>query len=126
KGFLDVGAAFVADAQSPVLVQPRKAALDDPVLASERGRVRALWPGDLRLDVTATQFAAALPRVVSAVAEQPARADGGHGLGPPLRHVQEAALAGLDGAAVCVEEGNVEAVPHRLVRPCVRVTVGPA
>jgi hypothetical protein len=32
---VDVGAAFVTDAQSPVLVQPADRALDDPALAAE-------------------------------------------------------------------------------------------
>jgi hypothetical protein len=35
EGFVDVGAAFVADAQAPVLMQPGQGALDDPALAAE-------------------------------------------------------------------------------------------
>ena len=86
KGFLDVGAAFVADAQSPVLVQPRKAALDDPVLASERGRVRALWPGDFRLDVTATQFAAAA--VTHRLVRPGSASPSGHHISPALKRLR--------------------------------------
>jgi hypothetical protein len=35
KGFVDVGAAFVADAEAAVLVEPADRALDDPTLAAE-------------------------------------------------------------------------------------------
>ena len=52
--FVDVVAAFVADAQAAVLVQPGDRALDDPALAAEPGAVTALGPGDLRLDVAPT------------------------------------------------------------------------
>jgi hypothetical protein len=79
---VDVGAAFVADAQSPVLVQPGDRALDDPALASEPGAVRALWPRDLRLDAALAELAAALPRVVGAVAEQLAWAAAGSAAAP--------------------------------------------
>jgi hypothetical protein len=59
---VDVGASFVADAKSPVLVQPGNRALDDPALLAEPGAVRALRPGDPRLDVTAAQLGAPLAR----------------------------------------------------------------
>ena len=35
EGLVDVGAAFIADAQAAVLVQPGDRALDDPALAAE-------------------------------------------------------------------------------------------
>jgi hypothetical protein len=35
EGFVDVGAAFVADAEAAVLVQPCEGAFDDPALAAE-------------------------------------------------------------------------------------------
>jgi hypothetical protein len=48
--FVDVVAAFVADAQAAVLVQPGDRALDDPALLAEPGAVRRLGSGDPRLD----------------------------------------------------------------------------
>ena len=39
EGFVDVGAAFVTDAQAAVLVQPGDRALDDPPLFAEAGSV---------------------------------------------------------------------------------------
>jgi hypothetical protein len=35
EGLVDVGAAFVADAETPVVVQPGEGAFDDPALAAE-------------------------------------------------------------------------------------------
>ncbi len=70
---MDVVAAFVADAQAPVLVQPSDRAFHDPTLLAEAGAVRALRPGDLRLDAPPAQLAAPVARVVSAVAVQLAR-----------------------------------------------------
>jgi hypothetical protein len=70
---VDVVAAFVADAQAAVLVQPGDRALDDPTLGAQPGAVLALRPGDLRLDAAATQLAPALARVVGAVAVERAR-----------------------------------------------------
>jgi hypothetical protein len=70
---MDVVAAFVADAQPSVLVQPRDRPLDDPALAAKPGAVVALWPGDLRLDVTPAQLTASFARVVSAIAVEAAR-----------------------------------------------------
>jgi len=74
EGFVDVVSAFVADAEAPVLVQPGDGALDDPALLAEPGTVRALRPGDLRLNAAAVQLAAAVARVVGAIAIQLARA----------------------------------------------------
>src|SRR5439155_3104058 len=72
--FVDVVAAFVSDPQLPVLVQPGDGALDDPTLLAESGAMRGLGSGDLRLDAAPPQLAAALARVVGAVAVQLARA----------------------------------------------------
>ena len=77
EGFVDVVAAFVADAEAPVLVQPGDRALDDPALLAEPGAVPGLRPGDLRLNVAAAQLDAALARVVGAVAVEPFRAAAG-------------------------------------------------
>ena len=74
EGFVDVGAAFVADAEAAVLMQPGDRSLDDPAASAEPGSVRPFWPGDLRLDVPSAQFVLSLPRVVGAVAVQRARA----------------------------------------------------
>jgi hypothetical protein len=71
--FVDVVAALVADPQPSVLVQPGDRALDDPSRCAEAGAVPALGPGDLRLNVTPAQFAAALAGVVGTVAVQAAR-----------------------------------------------------
>jgi hypothetical protein len=64
EGFMDVVAALAADAQPPVLVEPGDRALDYPAFRPKAGSVPALGPRDLRLNVTATQFSAALARVV--------------------------------------------------------------
>ena len=52
---MDVVAAFVADAQPAVLVQPGECALNDPALAAEPGTVRTLGLGDPRLDAAGAQ-----------------------------------------------------------------------
>lgn len=43
---MDLGPAFVADAQAAVLVQPGDRALDDPALLAETGAVWLLRPRD--------------------------------------------------------------------------------
>ena len=73
---MDVIAAFVADSQPPVLVQPGDRALDDPALRPEPRAVVALRPSDLRPDVPATQLGAPFARVVCAVAVQRPRTGG--------------------------------------------------
>ena len=70
---MDVVAALVADAQTPVLMQPRDRALDDPSLRPKAGSVSTLRPGDLCLDTAAAQLATGLARVVGTVAVQAAR-----------------------------------------------------
>jgi hypothetical protein len=70
---VDVGAAFVADAQAAVLVQPGDRALDDPALLAEPGAVWLLRPRDRGADPAGAQLAAVAAGVVGAVAEQPPR-----------------------------------------------------
>jgi hypothetical protein len=65
---VDVVAAFVADAQAAVLVQPGDRALDHPTLLAEPGTVLSLAPGDPGLDAATAQLALALAGVVGAVA----------------------------------------------------------
>ena len=57
---MDVVAAFVADAQTAVLVEPGDCSLDDPAVFAEPGAVLALWPGDLRADAAGPEIAAGL------------------------------------------------------------------
>jgi hypothetical protein len=56
---VDVGAAFVADAQAAALVQPADRALDDPALAAESGAMLALRSSDGRPGPSSAQFPAA-------------------------------------------------------------------
>jgi hypothetical protein len=56
EGFVDVGAAFVADAEASVLVQPGEGALDDPALAAESGSVWCVAFGDERPDAAGAEF----------------------------------------------------------------------
>ena len=70
---MDVCAAFVADAQAAVLVQPADRALDDPALFAETGAVRLFRPWDGGADPAGTQFLPVAAGVVGAVAEQPLR-----------------------------------------------------
>jgi hypothetical protein len=75
--FVDVVAAFVADAQATVLVQPGDRALNDPALLAEPGAVRCFGGGDPRLDAAAAELAPSLARVVGAVAVEPFRSAAG-------------------------------------------------
>ena len=68
---MDVGAAFVAHAQSSVLVEPGDRALDDPALLAEPGAVRLLRSRDRGANPAGAQFLAVAAGVVGAVAEQP-------------------------------------------------------
>jgi hypothetical protein len=68
---VDVGAAFVADAEPSVLVQPADRALDDPALLAQP---RAVWlPGSWGrgADPACAQLGAVAAGVVGPVAEQP-------------------------------------------------------
>ena len=74
---MDVVAAFVADAQPPVLVQPGDGSFDDPPLLAEPGAVLRLRRGYPRLDATAAELAPSLAGVVGAVAVEPFRSPAG-------------------------------------------------
>ena len=70
---VDLGIALIADPQAPEVVQVRKAALDDPAVATESGAVLGATPGDHRLDVALRQQSAVLVVVIAAI--------GDHGVG---------------------------------------------
>jgi hypothetical protein len=74
---VDVGAAFVADAQTAVLVQPGDGALDDPALLTEPRPVLGIAAGDAGADSAGAELAAVVARVVGAVTE--------NALGPSAR-----------------------------------------
>ena len=84
EGFVDVVAAFPADAQAPEAVQPGDRPLDDPAESAQTGAVRLSPFGDRRLDAALPQEPAVLVVVVAAVGEEhvgsPARSadDSGH------------------------------------------------
>ena len=65
EGFVDVGAAFVADEQAFHSVEPAEGAFDDPAVAAEAGAVALVAVGEQRRDPT---FAKGLPVRVGAVA----------------------------------------------------------
>ena len=67
--FVDVGAAFVAQSESSVLVEPGDGAFDDPALAAEPGAVAAVDPGDLGFDAALLELFEDAVDVVAAVAE---------------------------------------------------------
>ena len=52
---MDVGAAFVAEPESAVLVEPGERSLDDPALAAETRAVRGALVSDDRPDSALTQ-----------------------------------------------------------------------
>jgi hypothetical protein len=66
---VDVGAAFVADPQSAMLVQPGDRALDDPALLAETGAVRGALLGDQRPYLSPSQMVACGLALVAAVAD---------------------------------------------------------
>ena len=70
---MNVGAALVADAQSPVLVQPADRALDDPALLAEARAVWLLGRRDRGADPASAQLLPVSAGVVGAVTEQPPR-----------------------------------------------------
>ena len=70
EGFVDVGASFVADAESSVLVEPGDGALDDPALAAEAGAARGAPGRDERGDAALEQLCVGGFVFVAAVAEQ--------------------------------------------------------
>ena len=72
--FVDVGSAFVAEAESAVLVEPGEGAFDDPALAADAGAVRGALVGDHGSDPLLSQPGLGGVGVVAAVAEQRTRA----------------------------------------------------
>ena len=67
---MDVGAAFVADVEAFVLVDPGEGALDRPAVVAETGAVRGQAARDHGLDPALPDQAAVLVVVVAAVGEQ--------------------------------------------------------
>ncbi len=70
---MDVGAAFVAESESAVLVEPGERSFDDPALAAETGAVRGALVGDDRPDSALAQLRFGRFGVIAAVAEQRTR-----------------------------------------------------
>jgi hypothetical protein len=83
EGFVDVGAAVVADEQPFELVQPGEGALDHPAVAAETGAMLCLAPGDLWPDPASSELAPLWPMVVGAI--------GGDSIGPSTRPADLAA-----------------------------------
>jgi hypothetical protein len=69
EGFVDVGAAFVADAEASVLVEPGDRALDDPALFAQAGSVLGALLGDDWADAAGSELAPVGARLVGAIAE---------------------------------------------------------
>lgn len=76
---MNVGAAFVAGAQSAVLMQPRDRAFDDPALRAQARAVRGALLRDQRPDLLAPQLLARCFALVAAISDDA----GGAALGPP-------------------------------------------
>ena len=70
EGFVDVGAAFVADEQSFHLVEPAEGAFDDPAVAAEAGAVAVVAVGEHGCDPALAERLPMLVGAVAAVAEQ--------------------------------------------------------
>jgi hypothetical protein len=68
---VDVGAAFVANAEASILVEPGDGAFDDPALFAQAGAVLGSLSGDAGADAAGTELAAVAARLVGAVAKQP-------------------------------------------------------
>jgi hypothetical protein len=66
---VDVGSAFVADAEASVLVQPGDRALDDPALLAQARAVLGSLLGDRGTDSAGSELAAVAARLVGAVSE---------------------------------------------------------
>jgi len=67
---VDVGAAFVAEPESSVLVEPGERALHNPALSAEPGTVLGARLRDHRFDLVCAQPRLGRLRLVAAVAEQ--------------------------------------------------------
>ena len=104
EGFVDLGAAVVADEQPLEVVQPGEGALDDPASTTEAGAVLGLAAGDLRLDPSLPELAPVLVVVVAAVC--------GHPVGPAAR-AADLAAHGRDSLDQRDQLGDVVAVAAR-------------
>ena len=67
---MDVGAAFVADAEAPVLVQPGEGAFDDPAFPAESRAVHGVTFGDDRPDAAGLESLPVRLGVVAAVGKE--------------------------------------------------------
>jgi hypothetical protein len=67
QALVEVGASFVADAESFELVEPGEGARDDPADPAEPGAVGNAASGDHRFDAALPEQAAVLVEVVAAV-----------------------------------------------------------
>ena len=56
EGLVDVGAAFVADAEAAVLVEPGEGSFDDPALAPESRAMGRISSGDEWSSAASTEF----------------------------------------------------------------------
>lgn len=68
---MKVGVALPADAQPPELVQPGKAALHHPALATEPRAVLFAAPGDQGLDAPGPKLAPVLVVVIAPIGKKP-------------------------------------------------------
>lgn len=67
---MDVGAAVVADEQTPELVQPGERPLDHPAKAAETGAMLGRAAGDHRFDPSLPELAPVASRVVGAIGDE--------------------------------------------------------
>jgi hypothetical protein len=70
EGFVDVGAAFVAESEAPVLAEPGEGALDDPAFAAEVGSVLGVAFADEPSDPAGAQGLSVWLGVVAPVGEE--------------------------------------------------------
>jgi hypothetical protein len=70
EGFVDVGAAFVADEQSFHLVEPAEGSFDDPAVAAQAGAVAVVAVCEQRCDPKLAERLSVRIGAIAAVAEQ--------------------------------------------------------
>ena len=70
EGFVDLGAAFVADEQAAELVQPGEGALDNPAEAAQAGAVLGCAAGDYWFDPALAELAPVASEVVAAIGDE--------------------------------------------------------
>ncbi len=106
---MNVGAVFVAGAESLEGVQPGEAAFDDPALAAQAGAVRNPAAGDAWGDAAGAELAAVLVVVVAAVGEQlPRSPSGASAPAADRRHGVDQRNQLGDVVAVAAGEGDCE------------------